>query len=162
MTERSFKLPNNKGVIRFNSDIIDHMYQHAQLKLFDKEAGGQIFSESPEKPLINITKITGPYETDKRSRSMFNPDVQKINQDRINFFKEGFYPVGLWHTHPEKNPKPSLSDKKTTLEYLNAFEDKMHGFLLVILGNSGSPLNMSVWLATNESKNSWVQLKEIL
>jgi hypothetical protein len=73
----------------------------------------------------------------------------------------GRHAVGLWHTHPEDNPAPSGLDHSTTRKYLDAFNGDMDGFLLVILGRSGNPLNMAVWMASNTPSEAWTQLPEI-
>ena len=82
------------------------------------------------------------------------------NKDRENYFSLGYYAVGLWHTHPESIPTPSTKDRDTTHEYLKAFNGEMEGFLLVTIGNKGTPLNMSVCMASTDPKIIWVELKE--
>jgi len=73
----------------------------------------------------------------------------------------GKHAIGLWHTHPEAKPLPSTQDYNTTREYLEAFNGMMDGFLLIILGNSGNPLNMAVWMVTMKSNGEWIQLEEV-
>ena len=161
MNERWFKLPNNRGVIRFNTESLQHMYSHAQTRWNKPEAGGQLFSKAPESSEVLICCVTGPHPTDRRSRCGFCPDVKMANTDRQNLFSLGYYAVGLWHTHPEHTPAPSIKDIRTTHEYLQAFNGEMEGFLLITIGNKGTPLNMSVCLATLTPQKSWVELNEI-
>lgn len=145
----------------FSKEVLNQMYQNAQVKFWHKEAGGQLFSPSPNEKKVVISKLTGPYEEDNRSRHKFNPNINLINRDRIELFAESLYPVGLWHTHPESKPTPSRIDTKTTVDYLKAFNGQAVGFLLVIIGNKGLPPNITVWLATNLSDNSLIRLEEI-
>ena len=162
MIDRHFVLPDGAGIVQFTGKALEHMYKYAQVKRNDKEAGGQIFSESPDGSLVLISVVTGPYDVDSRSRSHFNPCLNKINQDRASFFKKGLYAVGLWHTHPESNPRPSNKDKITTLKYLNAFEGEMRGFIQAIVGNTFAPDSLCVWLASADTKNPWIKLQETL
>lgn len=162
MSERRFQLPDSLGVIVFPEKILSHIYSFAQTSIWSTEAGGQLFSATPEQQIIEISVITGPYSKDRRSRNGFFPNVQQATDDRNKQFKNGLHAVGIWHTHPERLPTPSLTDRKTTKEHLNAFEGEMHGFLLVILGNQGRPYNMVVWLAQRKSTDHWVRLTEVL
>lgn len=161
MVERSFRLPGNRGIILFCSEVLVHMYSYAQTNFWKFEAGGQLFSDAPESDVVRISLATGPYPSDKRSRHGFQPDIRIANIDRVKYFSRGFHAVGLWHTHPERKPSPSGLDRKTACEYLRAFDGEMDGFLLVIVGNSGDPLNICVWLASVDPNNSWVELVEI-
>lgn len=161
MTERRFQLPNSRGAVIFSVDVLSHMYEYAQRSFFEKEAGGQLFSPAPHSEYVSVARVTGPYREDKRSRSGFHPNIQRVMQDRESFFQAGFHPIGIWHTHPEPNPSPSPKDKCTTLEYLAAFQGEMDGFLLVIIGNHGTPPNMAVWIAWGASNPVWLQLEEL-
>jgi hypothetical protein len=48
----------------------------------------------------------------------------------------------------------------TTREYLDVFQGAMTGFLLIILGNFGAPLNMAVWFAQADRDRDWIRLQE--
>lgn len=161
MSDRYFILPNGKGLLHFTGSVIEHMYTYAQIKDSDKEAGGQLFSQNPDESKVLISLATGPYDEDTRSRNQFNPCLRKVNQDRKSLFKRGLFAVGLWHTHPEPNPKPSHEDKATTFKYLNACEKEMSGFIQTIVGNSEVAESLSVWLAYFDTKSRWMKLSEV-
>lgn len=161
MFERSFLLPEGRGKVVFSSNVLQHMYGYAQTFFWSREAGGQLFSATPEQAAVTISLATGPYGQDRRSRWGFNPDIHKATEDRIQLYAKGLYPVGLWHTHPEPQPRPSNSDRVTTEDYLAAFQGDMEGFLLAILGNKGNPRNLTVWLAGITHTMCWTQLPEI-
>jgi integrative and conjugative element protein (TIGR02256 family) len=135
------------------------MYKHAQIGWQQKEAGGQLFSATPENEIVTASIATGPYTSDKRSRHAFNPDPIQATKDRQRLFQQGLHPIGLWHTHPEQTPTPSGRDQQTTVEFLKAFNGEMNGFVLAILGNKGCPLPLTLWLATAD--NRWLEMREI-
>lgn len=161
MNERRFILPENRGKVVFTVGVLQHIYAHAQISFWSKEAGGQLFSHTPELAQVNISLATGPYPQDKRSRWHFDPDVNKATDDRHSQFAQGLHSVGLWHTHPEATPTPSASDRVTTQQYLDVFQGEMDSFLLVILGNKGKPPNLAVWIATISKEKSWLRLDEL-
>lgn len=161
MSERRFQLPENKGIVVFSINVLRHIYAYAQTSLWDREAGGQLFSVTPEQALVPISLATGPYRQDRRTRWGFNPDICKATEDRSQLYSKGLHAVGLWHTHPEAQPTPSGCDRITTKEYLEAFKGDMEGFLLAILGNKGSPRNLTVWMAWTSPTKPWLQLPEI-
>lgn len=160
MSSRTFKLPANRGYLIFEDVVLQHMYRHVQTRLWDREAGGQLFSPAPHISKVVISVATGPHRRDKRTRYQFVPNLSSATRDRETQFAIGRHAVGLWHTHPEDNPEPSGLDCTTTREYLDAFNGEMEGFLLVILGRSGSPFNMAVWMVHNKPAGSWTQLIE--
>ena len=161
MTNRTFLLPDNRGHVLLIDKVLQHMYQHAQTRFWHQEAGGQLFSTTPHESSVVVSVASGPHSRDIRSRHHFVPDLSSATRIRQFHFNSGRHAVGLWHTHPEANPAPSNQDRNTTQEYLEAFNGMMDGFLLVILGNSGNPLNMVVWISTMKPIGSWIQLEEI-
>jgi len=161
MISRTFLLPDNKGHVVFIDKVLRHMYKHAQTRIWHRESGGQLFSATPHESTVVVSAVTGPYRKDFRLRHHFSPDLSSATRDRQFEFNLGKHAIGLWHTHPEAKPFPSTQDYNTTREYLEAFNGMMNGFLLVILGNYGTPLNMVVWIATDKSNNPWLQLGEV-
>lgn len=161
MIERSFRLPDNRGLIRFHKGALTHMYSYVQTSFWKTEAGGQLFSNTPESGEVSIAMATGPYSSDRRTRCGFYPDVNTSNRDREEKFSCGYHAVGLWHTHPEHAPSPSGRDRQTACEYLEAFDGEMEGFLLVIIGNRGNPPNICVWMTCIGPHKPWVKLDEI-
>lgn len=153
-------LPNNEGYVIFTIDALQHMYKHAQMSIMCNEAGGQLFTPSPESFGILITKVTGPNQRDIRSRFGYIPNIEEAWSDRKTAFAEGSHVIGMWHTHPQAYPIPSKLDRQTTLQYLNDFKGDLSGFLQVILGNHGNPLNMAVWFTSTKMTNDWYQLTE--
>lgn len=128
-------LPDEKTKIVFSDEVLKHMLSFIQDKGHLPEAGGQLFSKNPDNERIVIDKITGPYPTDRRSRYSWVPDTKKMSDDRERLFHNGWYIVGLWHTHPELKPKSSLKDKITCEKHLQLLDSAYKGFLLITIGN---------------------------
>lgn len=161
MHERRFFLPDGRGTVVFASEVLVHMYYHAQVRFYHKEAGGQLFSATPHEAEVLVKLVTGPYPEDRRSRHSFEADRQRANVDAHKQFSDGLHVVGLWHTHPESFPSPSFQDRKTGIEFLRLNRANLTGFLLVTLGNRGNPLHMSVYLADGLSHTNWLALEEV-
>lgn len=161
MSNRTFLLPDNRGYVLFTDLVLQHMYRHAQIHFWQREAGGQLFSPAPHESAVVVSVATGPQPRDLRGRHLFVPDLRSATDDRRRQFEQGRHAVGLWHTHPEPSPSPSAQDYETTLKYLEAFHGAMNGFLQTILGNHGNPLNMAVWVASTEQNGTWTRLKEV-
>lgn len=135
------------------------MYSKVQRRLWHKEAGGEIFTHDVEASGLIITAASGPNSGDVRRRNSWNPDTEAADQDRQKQFLLGRHAIGLWHTHPESSPIPSLQDRRTTMEYLKAFKGERPQYLMVILGNLGNPPNITVWVA-NQDLHTWTELEE--
>ena len=161
MSERIFLLPHQRGRLLFVDEVLQHIYQHAQTRFWQREAGGQLFSPAPQSSTVVVSVATGPHSKDIRSRHHFVPNLLMATRDRKIQFDVGHHAVGLWHTHPEDDPKPSGQDYTTTRQYLEALQGTMEGFILVILGKSGNPLNMAVWMAATIPFGTWIKLEEI-
>jgi integrative and conjugative element protein (TIGR02256 family) len=160
MSNRIFFYPDFSRYVFFTESALDHMYAHVQRKLWQTEAGGEIYSADPDSHGLIITVATGPNPDDKRGRRSFNPDVDATTQHRNQQFEQGRHAVGLWHTHPEKNPSPSGLDRRTTEDYLVAFQGQRERYLMVILGNQGKVPNMAIWSAERNELSQWIELIE--
>ncbi|ASD20694.1 Mov34/MPN/PAD-1 family protein [Pseudomonas aeruginosa] len=153
-------LPGGSRYVLFTQPVLDYMYSHAQRRWWQKEAGGEIFSRVPDSSGLIIDTVAGPNPNDRRSRHSWNPDCLAGDADRLSQFQQGLHAVGLWHTHPEPVPQPSARDRETTIDYLKAFNKERSRYLMVIIGNRGTPPTMSVWITLQERRGSWVQLQE--
>lgn len=151
MHERRFLLPDGRGAVIFAPTVLAHMYRYAQVRFYQKEAGGQLFSTNPHEAEVQLTLATGPYPEDHRSRHGFEADRRRATVDAHQQYSVGSHVIGLWHTHPESLPSPSFQDRETSIEFLRLNRANLTGFLLVTLGIQGSPLHMSVYLANGLS-----------
>lgn len=155
---RTFFSPDMSRYVLFTESVLSHMYTHAQRKLFQPEAGGEIYSATPFYSSLVVDDIAGPHLRDRRSRHSFSPDIEATTQARHAKYAQGKHAVGLWHTHPERQPTPSNRDRSTTEDYLRAFNGDRERYLTVIIGNRGDVPAMTVWSA--EQCGKWLLWNE--
>ncbi len=160
MKNRIFFYPNYHRYVLITEGALNHMYAHIQLRCWQKEAGGELYAVEPDAHGIVISTATGPNPKDRRGRTYFNPHITATTQHREYQFSQGRHAVGLWHTHPEPWPLPSLLDRRTTEEYLGAFQNQRENYLMIILGNRGKTPNMAVCSAGTDEQGGWVELIE--
>ena len=157
---RIFFYPDSTRYILLTESALVHMYGHAQRWPWQKEAGGEIFSAAPDAAGLIVSSATGPSPGDRRSRHAWNPNIASSDKNRQTEFAAGRHAVGLWHTHPQQSPSPSSLDHSTTLEYLDAFRGERSRYLMIIIGNHGTPPSMGVWVASPEQRDGWIKLCE--
>lgn len=59
-------------------------------------------------------------------------------------FDDGLHCIGLWHTHPQLDPKPSPDDLALAADYALASKAQMAGVVFVIIGRAMSKHGMLV------------------
>ncbi|WP_200906901.1 Mov34/MPN/PAD-1 family protein [Paracidovorax avenae] len=155
---RTFFSPDMSRYVLFTESVLSHMYSHAQRKLFQTEAGGEIYSRTPYYSSLVVDDASGPHPRDRRSRRSFNPDIEATTQARHDKYEQGRHAVGLWHTHPERQPTPSGMDRRTTEDYFRAFNSDRERYLTVIIGNRGTVPAMTVW--STEKCGKWIRWVE--
>lgn len=154
MSCRTFFSPDKSRYVLFTESVLSHMYNYAQKRWYQFEAGGEIYSRTPYSASLLVDDVEGPHIQDHRRRYSFNPNIEAITYARNTKFKQGRHAIGLWHTHPERLPAPSGKDKSTTEEYLRAFGSDRERYLSVIVGNRGQAPKITVWSA--EKTGDWL------
>lgn len=160
MSNRIYFYPDFRRYVLLTADALGHMNAYLQRQSDQLEAGGEIYSSSPDSRGLVITVATGPNPGDQRGYHSFNPDIKATTLHREQQYAQGRHAVGLWHTHPEECPSPSWRDRRTTKEYLKAFQNDRERYLMVILGNRGDPANIAVWSAERSGRSQWLELIE--
>lgn len=86
---------------------------------------------------IMITDITEPYGKDKRTRYGFQR-MEKGHQEEMNqFWEQSNFKktyLGEWHTHKQKNPKPSNTDVKNWIKISNNRNNNSERLFFIIVG----------------------------
>lgn len=158
MTCRTFFSPDMERYVLFTESALQNIYSHAQRNWTQKEAGGEIYSPAPNSTRLVVDTVAGPHLQDQRSRHSYNPDLVATDKARKEEYMRGRHAIGLWHTHPERNPNPSGTDRRTTEQYLQAFKKERDRYLSIIIGNRGEIPAMTVWSA--EKDGCWQRWNE--
>lgn len=119
----------------FTDEVISELKAYKQ-DATSPEAGGMLFSRDIYTDSLIVSRISLPQRKDTRLRFFFR--VNKKSAQRIieKNFKEGYYYIGDWHTHPELCPTPSLIDIQTIKSIFNKSDHKLKYMFHSIIGNS--------------------------
>lgn len=98
--------------------IVEHalkqMQAFAQHRWWDREAGGVMMGRHLlDSDDVVVDEVSTPQDTDRRSRFNFFRSRKHEQVARQRWLKEqstSAY-LGLWHTHPERDPTPSGVDR---------------------------------------------------
>lgn len=123
--------------------VVDHFRRHRQLRWYQREAGGQLFARFKDNSVF-VEDATGPRRTDRRARTSYVPDRRAEQVEIFERHPRGLHYVGDWHTHPEPHPSPSRSDTWSIAECVAKSRHQLHGFVLVIVGQTEFPAGLHV------------------
>lgn len=98
--------------------IVEHalkqMQAFAQHRWWDREAGGVMMGRHLlDSHDVVVDEVSTPQDTDRRSRFNFfrsRKHEQVARQRWLHEHSTSAY-LGLWHTHPERDPTPSSVDR---------------------------------------------------
>lgn len=144
MNDLTYNLPNNLGVVVFTSTSLRSMFAYRQNSFLKREAGGQLFGTF-EQNIIRITEATQPRKQDKRTRFGFLPHRPSEQKEISKRYSEsGSHFMGDWHTHPQKIPQPSQTDRDSVIRMLELSNHDVQGILLVVIGTQDAPQGLYV------------------
>lgn len=142
------KLPNGK-VVDILSNIFDEMQIWLQNTEYDSESGGFIVGyKHSQTDNVTLENISHPYPLDIRNRFFFSLKDYRhelfLMKSRI---MKSFY-MGVWHTHPQKIPIPSLIDWNDWKETLKMDITACEYAFFIITGTEGA----RVWVGEFRTK----------
>jgi len=97
------------------AEAVDQMLAFSQHSWYQAEAGGVMLGRHLlESSDVVIDEVTTPQRKDKRSRFGFfrSTNHNRIAQEKWKLSNETLAYLGLWHTHPERDPTPSSVDRQ--------------------------------------------------
>lgn len=101
---------NNGSYVILDGRVLEIFQEHRQIQdLY--EAGGVLYGELREGH-FRVIFATKPSGLDKRERLSFVRQPEGHTVDMAENMGNFRY-VGEWHTHPQYDPQPSLTDKKS-------------------------------------------------
>jgi integrative and conjugative element protein (TIGR02256 family) len=102
------------------------------------ETGGLLFGERDDAlKIIWVTEITGPPPDSDASEAHFVCGIEgtrEAHTEKIRRSRNSVGYIGMWHTHPEQLPTPSLTDLGAMERLLSATAETPSKSLLLIVG----------------------------
>jgi proteasome lid subunit RPN8/RPN11 len=86
------------------------------------------------------------FNSDMAAWSRVRFDTKRAMQQREALIARGLHCIGLWHTHPEPMPQPSLEDRTVAREHALAAKPQLTGLVFVIVGTVPPPEGLRVWV----------------
>lgn len=123
--------------VEFTPETVEKLSQFKQLGGCT-EAGGFLFTTDLYSDPILVEDISIPSPKDKRTKTRFIPHEQTAQETIDKMFQRGFHYIGDWHTHPQKKPKPSWTDKRTIKDIYKKSKHGLRYMLMLVLSNSDS------------------------
>ena len=126
----------DKYIIHIPETVLSIFDEHKQTK-FQNESGGIILGFICKDKNIHISKVSLPNIFDKSSIYNFERDkhIAQIIVDFEFYNSNGkIIYLGEWHTHPEKNPSPSLVDIKMIKQQYKKNKINENFLILLIQG----------------------------
>jgi len=152
-----FLAARGEQIVVLTDGVLAVFAAHRQLRLRDSEAGGQLFARFDGRE-IRVEQATGPRRGDGRSRFSFIPSRWAERREIKRMHKQGLHYVGDWHTHPERRPTPSCTDRDSMQEMFRASKHDLAGFLMVIVGTDDGPAGLYVGVVDGERAEHLVPL----
>ncbi|WP_202636351.1 Mov34/MPN/PAD-1 family protein [Rugosibacter aromaticivorans] len=133
-----FKLVNADWEMSFGMAATIILEKHAQRRWYQRESVGQLFTRDLTKPVI-VLDVATVLKSRRSSWASVTFDTDEAMRQREDMLRQGLYCVGLWHTHPEAEPKPSGTDDRLAADHAEAARLLINGLVFVIVGNSPFP-----------------------
>lgn len=127
-------LPNG-SVVDILSPVLEEMSKWLQDEIGKPESGGYIVGYQHEKTEnVSLEAVSHPYELDVRSRISFEIRDPKHTAFLKAARRRKSYYMGVWHTHPQSYPVPSMIDWHDWNETLNSDKTGSHYVFFIIAG----------------------------
>jgi integrative and conjugative element protein (TIGR02256 family) len=135
----------NKTSIFISDSVLELIKSFKQFGAIENESGGILLGQISDKS-IYILRASTPNKFDKSSRYSFecNKDAAQVilNYEFQNSDKKTIY-IGEWHTHPEKNPTPSGTDKSMIIGQFK--KNKLNEPFLILIIQGLSEFYIALW-----------------
>jgi integrative and conjugative element protein (TIGR02256 family) len=125
--------------ISISQSAFEVLNKYKQLKPQQHEAGGILLGQIKGNH-VYVLRVSIPTMFDKSSRTSFvrSKDIAQIiiDYEFVNSGNRTIY-LGEWHTHPEKFPSPSRTDKNMILDQFKLNKLNEPFVLLLLQGTNG-------------------------
>lgn len=140
--------------VRLCADVLSHVRGHRQLSSRATESGGQLFGTITA-DLIDVTKATGPYTGDERSRYRYRSKPAAAQRAIQEQSQAGLLYLGEWHTHAEDLPGASGLDDDAMQLLLTRSQLNSNALLMLIVGRVETVAGLALFTVAPERAYRW-------
>lgn len=140
----SWHWPSREIMLRVPVDVVSVWRQHRQA-LWQRERGGQLFAEVSESGELVLAAATLPHPCDRSSWGWLELDAGRCQAEVTDANMVGHRLVGTWHTHPQRVPNISATDRKTLTASARINEGILPASLAVIVGYGVDDVSIRAW-----------------
>jgi proteasome lid subunit RPN8/RPN11 len=134
-----FAIPHAEWTLRLNDDALETFRSRVQRRHHGVESVGQLYAPSFATSEIEIRTATILLPR-AASRTRVVIDKPQAERERAAMFENGMHCAGVWHTHPERWPSPSVDDNRLAEDYAQAAASVgLAGVIFVIVGTDSFP-----------------------
>lgn len=139
---------------RLCPEVLSHVRGLRQLSSRATEAGGQLFGTITSE-LIDVTKATGPYAGDERSRYRYRSGPAAAQRAIQEQSQAGLLYLGEWHTHAEDLPGASGLDGDAMQLLLARSQLNSNALLMLIVGREETVAGLALFTVAPERVYRW-------
>lgn len=140
--------------VELSADALTHMHGYRQTSSRATEAGGQLFGIiTPE--LIQVSRATGPYPADERSRYRYRSNPAAAQRAVQKQSQVGLLYLGEWHTHAEDHPDASGLDDEAMRLLLARSQLNSNALLMLIVGRKTTVDSLALWAIAPDRVYKW-------
>jgi len=136
--------PNRDIVLRVPAEVVSIWRRHRQA-IWQRERGGQLFAEAAASGDLVLVSATPPHPSDRSSWGWLELDATRCQAEVRAANEVGHRLVGTWHTHPQRVPELSPTDRKTLTASACINEGVLPASLAVIVGYGTGEESIRAW-----------------
>ena len=140
--------------VRLCAEVLSHVRAHRQLSSRATEAGGQLFGTITTE-LIDVTKATGPYSGDERSRYRYRSNPAAAQRAIEEQSQAALLYLGEWHTHAEDIPSASGLDDNAMQQLLKRSQLNSNALLMLVVGRVETTSGLALFSVAPERVFRW-------
>lgn len=140
--------------LQISRQAFAHVCAYRQTSARATEAGGQLFGTLTSE-LISVTKATGPYARDERSRYRYRSDPAAAQRAIRLQSDAGLLYLGEWHTHAEDCPGSSGLDDDAMRLIIQRSQLNSNALLMLIVGRRTSVDGLGLWTVGADRVHQW-------
>ena len=140
-----YRLPGATWILEFSPAAVEVIGRHVQRQWRSRESVGQLYSRDlvGDRVVVSEATVLSPIWA---AWAKVRFDTEKAARERQALFQRGMHCIGLWHSHPEPSPQPSLEDRALARDHALAAQGQLTGIVFAIVGTLPLPAGLRVWI----------------